>query len=1134
MGNRLQTGLGLTERKAAIYAGDEIAVPVGDTRLKVRISRPNSLKGEMALPDRGKGGRPIKIALDRKSGHHMSGLDTEVVRAVIFFSADAGRTWRSLGGHASLGGALFTKRGDLVLESWSEHPLPEPLNPDRRVHVVLDLAERLTTQVEIETDDFAWSLIQGFDLHRSIAVEDVKAASAGSASTVSTANATPAGSNRFLVITGGSSDYPTVGGYSSMTFGAASATQIFSDNAGLHRISAAGIVAPSTTPAACSYTITNADSYIRVVGLAFSGVDQTTPNDSPPAASTGTSTTPSATISAGDSGDVRLAVMWIGTASLTTLTTGSGETERDNYLFSGGAYSAMTGVSTKEDGGADAMNWTANTSADWIVRGFNINIAAATFTRDQQAFAIGMDDGAESAYTLGTQNTNATVALGVNAIVRNQLQATGDPSSAAYALYYQKNGSGGYVAVPVGATTTYGVPAWKSSGTPVAGTGAITVGMPSSFAAGDLLGMIVESANQAVATPPSGWTEDANSPQGTGTAGGTAATRLTLYWKIATGSETGINIGDAGDHTYGVTFAISGTHQTLATAIHQSAGDVASSASTSVTWPAVTTTVPNCLILNICANATDTATAQMSGEANASLASVTERIDTSTASGNGGGLTVVSGTLASAGASGSTTGTLATSSVQGRITVAIRPPADVTNEIYINASAHMSNGDATTQRMSGGTGSFDAGQVMTTANSATTDIGNNDNTEQAYCVRMQSPAAAGDYYDLRTYVGGVALDSYSQTGRLTVAGSGNTIAVPAGSLSLTGFAPTIVVTANNVIAVPVGSLALSGKVPTVIATANNTIAVPLGSLALTGEVPTIVQSANQLIAVPLATLTLTAQTPTVTATAGNYITVPAGSLTLNGLTPTVVTTENNLIAVPLGTLSLTALVPTIQNGANHVIDVPAGSLSLTGYAPDIVQTANQVIAVPAGNLLLTGLAPDVALSDNQIVPVPLAALTLTGFAPNVDTGGPQLIDVPLAVLTLTAYAPTVIAPPPNGGGGPDPEYWYWLEKAREQLRIIREREAEIAAEVSDIPDAQDRETAQLIRQGAVREVQRKVLANIQTFADQRPPGITPRMTKLLRQAADKRTEASLARLQVEMARAVEDEEAIVVALLMLD
>lgn len=63
------------------------------------------------------------------------------------------------------------------------------------------------------------------------------------------------------------------------------------------------------------------------------------------------------------------------------------------------------------------------------------------------------------------------------------------------------------------------------------GTGALTVPVPASYAAGDLLILLIESANQAI-TAISGWTEVTNSPQFTGTAATAGGVRLAVFYKI--------------------------------------------------------------------------------------------------------------------------------------------------------------------------------------------------------------------------------------------------------------------------------------------------------------------------------------------------------------------------------------------------------------------------------------------------------------------------------------------------------------------------------------------------------------------------------------------------------------------------
>lgn len=218
-------------------------------------------------------------------------------------------------------------------------------------------------------------------------------------------------------------------------------------------------------------------------------------------------------------------------------------------------------------------------------------------------------------------------------------------------------------------------PAFGLLGTGVGALGAVTVSVPSGFASGDMLVMFVETANEAVATPPSGWTQLSSSPQGTGTAAGTSSTRLTVYYKIADGSETSYNIGDAGNHTYARILTFTGS----SLAIDVDAGFLNSIAATTVWFPAVTTTGADRLVVNAVAYATDTASPTYTTLSNGSLTSLTERAKGGTTSGNGGGVIVFTGVKAAAGSTGQTYISLTSgSSVQALITFAIYSAGDTT------------------------------------------------------------------------------------------------------------------------------------------------------------------------------------------------------------------------------------------------------------------------------------------------------------------------------------------------------------------------------------------------------------------------------------------------------------------------
>lgn len=150
---------------------------------------------------------------------------------------------------------------------------------------------------------------------------------------------------------------------------------------------------------------------------------------------------------------------------------------------------------------------------------------------------------------------------------------------------------------------------------------------------------------------------------------------------------------------------------------------------------------------------------------------------------------------------------------------------------------------------------------------------------------------------------------------IPAAGGGNTIDVPAGSLTLSAQTPTVTATANNTIEVPLATLTLSGQTPTVTASDHKTVDVPIATLTLTGNAPDVSVGANTTIEVPAGSLSLTSFNPTITATANVEISVPLSTLTVTGYNPTVTFTGHVTVDVPLSTLTLTRYSPSVSNGS---------------------------------------------------------------------------------------------------------------------------------------------------------------------------------------------------------------------------
>lgn len=216
-------------------------------------------------------------------------------------------------------------------------------------------------------------------------------------------------------------------------------------------------------------------------------------------------------------------------------------------------------------------------------------------------------------------------------------------------------------------------PTYQAVGTAVGGTGAGLAPAWPAHQSGDIALLFVEAAGgDAISlTTANGFVQVTNSPQATGT--GTAGTRIAVYWCRATSSSMSAPVlADSGNHTYARIVTFRGVIAT-GNPWDATGGGVKASASTSVTATGVTTTVPNTLVVVGVTKDLDATAAFASAWTNANLASITERADAGTTQGGGGGIAVMTGTKATAGATGNTTATV-TSSINAFLTIALKPP----------------------------------------------------------------------------------------------------------------------------------------------------------------------------------------------------------------------------------------------------------------------------------------------------------------------------------------------------------------------------------------------------------------------------------------------------------------------------
>lgn len=178
------------------------------------------------------------------------------------------------------------------------------------------------------------------------------------------------------------------------------------------------------------------------------------------------------------------------------------------------------------------------------------------------------------------------------------------------------------------------------------GNGNITVTVPSGYAAGNLLVMLLQGYN-AIPAAPGGWSSLDTQTN--------TNTNFRVCYKIAGSSESNVSVADSGDSTRGIMLCFADAD--TVTPIEVSSKSTSTGTSFSATG--LTTTTNGCIIVTAIGFFDDDVndTTNYDSWANASLASITEGHDESTNSGSGGGIAFAYGTDEIAGTVNSTTAT---------------------------------------------------------------------------------------------------------------------------------------------------------------------------------------------------------------------------------------------------------------------------------------------------------------------------------------------------------------------------------------------------------------------------------------------------------------------------------------------
>lgn len=221
-------------------------------------------------------------------------------------------------------------------------------------------------------------------------------------------------------------------------------------------------------------------------------------------------------------------------------------------------------------------------------------------------------------------------------------------------------------------------PSWCAFGSYSASITDATPGLPTSWKDGDLALMFAECIITETIATPAGWTIVTGAPVTTGVSA--TSSRLYVWYRRLVDGDTGPTLVDPGDHVSSIIHGFRGVKQTgnpwnvVNTAIEDVADE-------SFSWPSVTTTVPNCMIVHGVGIGWDANTFGWNGVnayTNAALTDLSTQSGNSTNLNGGGGIGVGVGIKLTAGAVGNTTmdATAANSTYKAFMTIALEPASD--------------------------------------------------------------------------------------------------------------------------------------------------------------------------------------------------------------------------------------------------------------------------------------------------------------------------------------------------------------------------------------------------------------------------------------------------------------------------
>ena len=404
--------------------------------------------------------------------------------------------------------------------------------------------------------------------------------------------------------------------------------------------------------------------------------------------------------------------------------------------------------------------------------------APAPLVSDQPTYRFGADDEYEANHTwFANENVDITTGTEKNVNVRFTAISSAAASTPAYQLDYKLSTDSTWTMMRTSQPVT-AVPYVLSVGAIGGGTGAFTLALPAATTpqVGDLFMVAAESTGTIAIA---GWTHASNSPViATTDANTNTALNILYYW--FNGTYPGLSVADSGNHQIARMWIVRGGLGS-GDPFNVTVSSLNTTQIKTMEIPTMTTTVDKSLVFEIGSSSADaTSTVNWANGSNNTLGTLTNWINNLNTSGNGGGFSVWSGTMTTAGAVGITTATTVSSSRAGMWAGAVSPATVTPYKMLIATSSYVITGGTqpTTNRLSNPSGSaFQAGEQTDDTNPLPAiSMGANYHTELEWCIKaVNGQAADGNIFQLKLH----GLTQQSTTPQITIGAGGGAPGPPA-------------------------------------------------------------------------------------------------------------------------------------------------------------------------------------------------------------------------------------------------------------------------------------------------------------------------------------------------------------------